>query len=128
MKTPKVNKNERNEAKQTITERLDEIDRKLRNLCDAMRKSHENEREILTWVSDETEKHQPKDGRNTTPLRAAMVELTALKVRNSQSDRASTIKHTCFRLFKPIPGSYENFNSFNRAVDRHLWTHLLKKP
>ena len=128
MKTPKVNKNERNEAKQTITERLDEIDRKLRNLSDALRKSHENEREILTWVSDETEKHQPRDGRNTSPTRTAMVMLTALKVHNSCSDRASTIKHTCFALFKPIPGSYENFNSFNRAVDRHLWTHLLKNP
>ena len=128
MKTPKVNENERNEAKHSITERLDEIDRKLRNLCDAMRKSHKNEREILLWVSDETEKHQPRDGRNTSPIRTAMVVLTALKVHNSRSDRASTIKHTCFALFKPIPGSYENFNSFNRAVDRHLWTHLLKNP
>ena len=128
MKTPMGGKRARNTAKLSIAKRIDDIDRRLRNLSDAMRKSHENEREILTWVSDETEKHQPRDGRNTTPLRAAMVELTALKVRNSQSDKASTIKHTCFMLFKPIPGSYENFNSFNRAVDRHLWTHLLKKP
>ena len=126
MRIHKVSKNAGKETKQPITERLDEIDRKLRNLSDAMRKSHENEREILLWVSDETEKHQPRDGRGTSPLRTAMVELTALKIHNSSNDRASTIKHTCFMLFKPIPGSYENFNSFNRAVDRHFWTHLLK--
>ncbi len=128
MRTPKVTKSVGNKEKRSITKRLDDIDRKLRNLSDAMRKSHENEREILLWVSDETEKHQPRDGRNTSPIRTAMVELTAHKVHNSHRDRASAIKHTCFTLFKSIPGSYENFNSFNRAVDRHLWTHLLKNP
>ena len=128
MKTPMNDNRARKKAGQSITRRLDENDRKLRNLSDAMRKSHKNEREILTWVSDETEKHQPRDGRNTSSLRSAMVVLTALKVHNSRSDMASTIKHTCFAIFKPIPGSYENFNSFNRAVDRHLWTHLLKNP
>ena len=128
MKIPMGGKHARKESSPSIAGRFDEIDRRLRNLSDAMRKSHENEREILSWVSEEPEKYQPRDGRNTSPLRTAMVELTALKVYNSHGDMASTVKHTCFMIFKPIPGSYENFNSFNRAVDRHLWTHLLKNP
>ena len=41
----------------------DDILKQLRNISDGLRKSHENEREILTWVSEEPEKHQPKDGR-----------------------------------------------------------------
>ena len=126
MKAHILNKTAPTEPIQLLNLRLDDFERKLRNICDALRKSHENERKILSWVSDDSEKHQPRDGRLTSPLRTVMVELAALKVYNSHRDMASTIKHTCFTLFRPIPGSYENFNSFNRAVDRHLWTHLSK--
>ena len=120
MKTPKVNENERNEAKQPITERLDEIDRKLRNLCDAMRKSHKNEREILLWVSDETEKHQPKDGRRISTIKRNMTYVTARTIHTAAPDKASSIGLKFFNTFKESPGAYLSFDSFMRQVRRTL--------
>ena len=120
MKTPKVNENERNEAKQPITERLDEIDRKLRNLCDAMRKSHKNEREILLWVSDETEKHQPRDGRRISTIKRNMTYVTARTIHTAAPDKASSIGLKFFNTFKESPGAYLSFDSFMRQVRRTL--------
>ena len=122
MKTPKVNENERNEAKQPITERLDEIDRKLRNLCDAIRKSHENEREILLWVSDETEKHQPRDGRRISTIKRNMTYVTARTIHTAAPDKATSIGLKFFNTFKESPGAYTNFRSFMKQVHRTLST------
>ena len=122
MKTPKVNKNERNEAKQTITERLDEIDRKLRNLSDALRKSHENEREILTWVSDETEKHQPRDGRRISTIKRNMTYIAARAIHTAPPDRATAIGLQFFNTFKETPGAYTCLDSFMKQVRRTLGT------
>ena len=122
MKTPKVNENERNEAKHSITERLDEIDRKLRNLCDAMRKSHKNEREILLWVSDETEKHQPRDGRRISTIKRNMTYVTARTIHIAAPDKATSIGLRFFNTFKESPDGYTNFRSFMKQVHRTLST------
>ena len=100
--------------------RLDEIDRKLRNLSDAMRKSHENEREILLWVSDETEKHQPKDGRRISTIKRNMTYVTARTIHTAAPDKATSIGLKFFNTFKESPGAYLSFDSFMRQVRRTL--------
>ena len=112
----------RKKAGQSITRRLDEIDRKLRNLSDAMRKSHKNEREILTWVSDETEKHQPRDGRRISTIKRNMTYVTARTIHTAAPDKATAIGLKFFNTFKDTPGSYTNFRSFMKQVHRTLST------
>ena len=53
-----------------------------------------------------------------------MVQLTALRVFHSPASEAGAIKFACFNAYRTIPGSYDKFNSFRRAVDRLLGTYL----
>ena len=122
MKIPMGGKHARKESNPSITRRLDYIDRRLRNLCDAMRKSHENEREILTWVSDETEKHQPRDGRRISTIKRNMTYVTARTIHTAAPDKATSIGLKFFNTFKESPGAYTNFRSFMKQVHRTLST------
>ena len=122
MKIPMGGKHARKESNPSITRRLDDIDRRLRNLCDAMRKSHENEREILTWVSDETEKHQPRDGRRISTIKRNMTYVTARTIHTATPDKATSIGLKFFNTFKESPGAYTNFRSFMKQVHRTLST------
>ena len=122
MKIPMGGKHARKESNPSITRRLDDIDRRLRNLCDAMRKSHENEREILTWVSDETEKHQPRDGRRISTIKRNMTYVTARTIHTAAPDKATSIGLKVFNTFKESPGAYTNFRSFMKQVHRTLST------
>ena len=120
MKIQKVSKNATNESKHSITRRLDEIDRRLRNLSDSMRKSHENEREILSWVSEEPEKHQPRDGRRISTIKRNMTYVAARTIHTAAPDKATAIGLKFFNTFKDTPGSYTNFRSFMKQVHRTL--------
>ena len=122
MKIQKVSKNAPNESKHSITRRLDEIDRRLRNLSDSMRKSHENEREILSWVSEEPEKHQPRDGRRISMIKRNMTYVAARTIHTAAPDKATAIGLKFFNTFKDTPGSYTNYRSFMKQVHRTLAT------
>ena len=112
----------RKKAGQSITRRLDEIDRKLRNLSDALRKSHENEREILSWVSEEPEKHQPRDGRRISTIKRNMTYVTARTIHTAAPDKATAIGLKFFNTFKDTPDGYLSFDSFMKQVRRTLAT------
>ena len=122
MKTSESRNNLAINTDHEFMKRLDEIDRKLRNLSDAMRKSHENEREILLWVSDETEKHQPKDGRRISTIKRNMTYVTARTIHSAAPDKATSIGLKFFNTFKESPGAYLSFDSFMRQVRRTLTT------
>ena len=122
MRTPKVSKTGRNKPKQSIAGRFDEIDRRLRNLSDAMRKSHENEREILSWVSEEPEKYQPRDGRRISTIKRNMTYVTARTIHTAAPDKATAIGLKFFNTFRESPDGYTNFRSFMKQVHRTLST------
>ena len=122
MKIPMGGKHARKESNPSITRRLDDIDRRLRNLSDAMRKSHENEREILSWVSEEPEKHQPRDGRRISTIKRNMTYVAARTIHTAAPDKATAIGLKFFNTFKDTPGSYTNFRSFMKQVHRTLST------
>ena len=99
-----------------------EMLKQLKNLSDAMRKSHENEREILSWVSEEPEKHLPKDGRRISTIKRNMTYVTARAIFNASPDRATAIGLQFFNTFKGTPGTYTSFDSFMKQVRRTLAT------
>ena len=99
-----------------------EMLKQLRNLSDGMRKSHENEREILSWVSEEPEKHQPKDGRRVSTIKRNMTYVAARAIHNAAPERATSIGLQFFNTFKGTPGAYTSFDSFMKQVRRTLDT------
>ena len=88
--------------------------------------SHKLERQLLKTHDDhdDTANDSADDARHSTPVRAAMVQLTALKIYNSRASDANAIKYSFFKAFRSIPGAYDKYNSFSRAVDRMLRTYL----
>ena len=88
--------------------------------------SHKLERLLLKKhdVHDDTADGSADDARHSTPVRAAMVKLTALRIYNSRASDANAIKFSFFKAFRPIPGAYDKYNSFCRSVDRMLRTFL----
>lgn len=108
------------EADRTKRDIIRAMRKQLRNLSDSMRKSHENEREILSWVSDEPEKHQPKDGRRISTVKRNMTYVAAHAIFNAKPDSATKIGMRFFNTFKAMPGAYDNFESFMRQVRRML--------
>ena len=88
--------------------------------------SHKLERQLLKTHDDhdDTANDSADDARHSTPVRAAMVQLTALKIYNSRASDANAIKYTFFKAFGAIPDAYDKYNSFSRAVDRMLRTYL----
>ena len=99
-----------------------EMLRQLRNICDSLRKSHMNEREILSWVSGEPEKHQPRDKRRISSTKQNMVYVTASAIYRQSPDRTTEIGMKFFNTFKDIPDAYDDFNSFMKQVRRTLAT------
>ena len=89
-----------------------DILKQLRNIRDGLRKSHENEREILTWVSEEPEKHQPKDGRRISTIKRNMTYIAARAIHTAPTDRATAIGLQFFNTFKETPGAYTCLDSF----------------
>ena len=88
--------------------------------------SHKIERQLLKMHDDHDDAADGSadDARHSTPVRAAMVQLTALKIYNSRASNANAIKCSFFKAFRPIPGAYDKYNSFCRSVDRMLRTFL----
>ena len=88
--------------------------------------SHKLERQLLKTHDDhdDTANDSADDARHSTPVRAAMVQLTALKIYNSRASDANAIKYSFFKAFGSIPDAYDKYNSFSRAVDRMLRTYL----
>lgn len=88
--------------------------------------SHKLERQLLKMHDDHDDAADGSadDARHSTPVRAAMVQLTALKTYNSRASDANAIKCSFFKAFRSIPGAYDKYNSFSRAVDRMLRTYL----
>ena len=88
--------------------------------------SHKLERQLLKTHDDhdDTANDSADDARHSTPVRAAMVQLTALKIYNSRASDANAIKYSFFKAFRSIPDAYDKYNSFSRAVDRMLRTYL----
>ena len=99
-----------------------DILKQLRNISDGLRKSHENEREILTWVSEEPEKHQPKDGRRISTIKRNMTYIAARAIHTAPPDRATAIGLQFFNTFKETPGAYTCLDSFMKQVRRTLDT------
>ena len=87
-----------------------------------MRKSHENEREILSWVSEEPEKHQPRDGRRISTIKRNMTYVTARTIHTAAPDKATAIGLKFFNTFKDTPDGYLSFDSFMKQVRRTLAT------
>lgn len=98
------------------------IHRKLDALGKGLRKCHANENEILRWVSDESERYQPKDGRRLNAIRHNMVYAAAQAIFNAEPERATGIGMQFFRTFKTTSGAYANFRSFMKQVHRTLST------
>ena len=88
--------------------------------------SHKLERQLLKRqdAHDDAADDPADDARHSTPVHAAMVQLTALKIYNSRASDANAIKYTFFKAFRSIPDAYDKYNSFSRAVDRMLRTYL----
>ena len=88
--------------------------------------SHKFERQLLRRQDshDGRAGRPAEDARCSTPVRAAMVQLTALRIYNSRASDANAIKFSFFKAFRPIPDAYDKYNSFSRAVDRTLRTYL----
>ena len=99
-----------------------DILKQLRNISDGLRKSHENEREILTWVSEEPEKHQPKDGRRISTIKRNMTYIAARAIHTAPPDRATAIGLHFFNTFRETPGAYTRLDSFMKQVRRTLDT------
>ena len=87
-----------------------------------MRKSHENEREILSWVSEEPEKYQPRDGRRISTIKRNMTYVTARTIHTAAPDKATAIGLKFFNTFRESPDGYTNFRSFMKQVHRTLST------
>lgn len=100
----------------------EEMLKRLRNLCDGMRKSHQTECEILSWVSDGKPNPRAKDNRQINKTKHDMVLAAARAIYNSPPEQATEIGMQFFLKFKNQPGAYTNFRSFMKQIQRTLQT------
>ena len=105
-----------------FTNQFEKIERKIDNLNRGMRKSHANETEILSWVSDEPEKYATRDGRRLDDIKRQMVDLASHAIFRSPPEQTTAIAMRYFNAFRGTPGAYTNFDSFMRQVRRTLKT------
>ena len=100
----------------------EEMLKRLRNLCDGVRKCHENEQEILALVSDEQPNHHTKDNRHINATKHDMVVAAARAIYSAPPERATEIGMQFFLKFQDSPGAYTNFRSFMKQIQRTLST------
>ena len=105
-----------------FAKQFERIERKMDNLNRGMRKSHAYETEILSWVSDEPEKYEARDGRRLDDIKRQMVNIASHAIFRSPSEQATAIALRYFNAFRETPGTYANFDSFIRQVRRTLQT------
>lgn len=89
--------------------------------------SHKLERKILKALGDsdfECGQNSEADARRSGEPRQSMVRLTAMKIISSPLSAENAIKNHMFVAFKSIPGAYDKYASFCKAVDRRIRTHL----
>lgn len=97
---------------------LDAIVGKLGRIGDGLRKSHENERKILSWVSDDPEKYRPDDGRCLGAVRRMMVKegLAMLAKDEWLSERSAA--DILIRKYADLPDAYTTVGALCKQLNR----------